>query len=407
MTEENTKFGKPKSYFKEDNTHVWGVFHELKDPKKKNPPRYRLCKIKDATHQIVRGRKRKRSVAGYEAYLDSLYARKMQELTLEYEREKRIREGATEADRHFFNEAVLEYRLNHLPTLAPNTQKEYERYLDFWGAELGGMLLSEITPPVIVGYRDKLKETIITREHGGNGQGCKKSPATVNRILASLSGVLTYCMKEKFWIGWNPCSAVSSLKEPEGKERSLSEDEKDRLFKVAKEHFPLLYLAILIAITTGARKMEVWALKAYQINRKNKTITFDKTKTHKKRTAKIIDPVFSLLKAHLDNPPKIGEAFVFPNIYGKYGRKPGESNYDFRLPFTKALEMAGIKKFSWHAFRHTSGSFHAMSNTPVKTMMELHGWKTEAMAHRYSHLRTDHLAEAQKNMAEKYLGLDV
>ena len=406
MTEEKIKHGNPKSNFKEDKTHIWGKFHELKVPGK-DVPRHRLCKIEDATHKIVGKRKRKRSQAEYDSYLDSLYAKKLQELTLEFEREKRIRAATTEADRHFFGEAVLEYRDNHLQTLAPKTQEDYERYLDFWNAELGGMILSEITPPLIVGYRDRLKQEIIVREKGGNGNGKVKSKATVNRMMATLSGVLTYCMKEKFWINSNPCSSVSSLKEPDGKERMLSDEEKDRLFEVAKEHFSKLYLALLIALTTGARKMEVWALKANQIHRKNGTITFDKTKTDKKRTVKIVDSVFSLLKTYLEQEPKIGNAFVFPNTYGKNGRKPGESNYDFRLHFEKALDMAEIENFSWHDLRHTSASYHAMSNTPVKTMMDLHGWKTEAMAHRYTHLRTEHLAEAQEKMAEKYLGLSI
>ena len=76
------------------------------------------------------------------------------------------------------------------------------------------MILSEIAPPLIVGYRDRLKQEIIVREKGGNGNGKVKSKATVNRMMATLSGVLTYCMKEKFWINSNPCSSVSSLKKP-------------------------------------------------------------------------------------------------------------------------------------------------------------------------------------------------
>ena len=56
MTEEKTKHGNPKSNFKEDKTHIWGKFHELKEPGK-DVPRYRLCKIEDATHKIVGKRK--------------------------------------------------------------------------------------------------------------------------------------------------------------------------------------------------------------------------------------------------------------------------------------------------------------------------------------------------------------
>ncbi len=57
------------------------------------------------------------------------------------------------------------------------------------------------------------------------------------------------------------------------------------------------------------------------------------------------------------------------------------------------MEECGIEDFTWHAFRHTSASFYAMAGTPVKTMMEIFGWKTEVMAHRYTHLYQEHKKE--------------
>ena len=63
MTEENTKFGKPKSHFKEDKTHIWGKFHELQVPGKA-VPRHRLCKIEEAEYKLVGKRMRKRKRSG-------------------------------------------------------------------------------------------------------------------------------------------------------------------------------------------------------------------------------------------------------------------------------------------------------------------------------------------------------
>ena len=145
--------------------------------------------------------------------------------------------------------------------------------------------------------------------------------------------------------------------------------------------------------------MEVWSLKINQINFKERTITFDKTKTHVKRTVKIVNSVFQMLEEYQRKNPKIGEAFLFPST------KRGQGSYDFRRPFEQALEKAEIENFTWHDFRHTSASYHVMAGTPIKTMMELFGWKTEKMVHRYTHLKTDHKEEAQERMVEKFLKL--
>jgi len=372
-------------------------FHELKDPKKENPPKEILCTVERAEIKTVRGKKIQRTPDQIEDFLDHLYRTRLAEKTLELERDLKKAKGLTEADKHFFDEAVLEYIENHLPHLEPKTRTEYERYLSFWEKELGSKLLSEITPSLIVGFRDRMKKEMIVREEGGRSNNQLRKPSTVNRYLATLSGVLTYCKTEKFWLDFNPCSAVKSLPEGETKERMLSDEEKERLFEVTREDHPRLHLALIIALTTGARRMEVWSLKINQINYKERTITFDKTKTHVKRTVKIVNSVFQMLEEYQRQNPKIGEAFLFPST------KRGKGSYDFRKPFEESLKKAEIKNFTWHSLRHTSASYHVMAGTPIRTMMDLFGWKTEKMVHRYTHLKTDHKEEAQERMVEKFL----
>ena len=43
-----------------------------------------------------------------------------------------------------------------------------------------------------------------------------------------------------------------------------------------------------------------------------------------------------------------------------------------------------------------------MAGTPVKTMMEIFGWKTENMAHRYTHLFAEHKCEWMETMGDKF-----
>ena len=378
------KFNPEKKTFRKtkDGTKWRAFFHELKDPEKADPPREILCTVERARFKTVRGKKKERTPEEIMDFLDSLYRNRLAEKTLEMERDLKKVKGLTEADKHFFDEAVLEYIENHLPHLERKTRIEYERYLSFWEKELGSKLLSEITPSLIVGYRDRMKKEMIVREQGGRSNHQIRKPSTVNRYLATLSGVLTYCKTEKFWLDFNPCSAVKSLPEGETKERMLTDEEKERLFEVTKVDHPRLYLALLIALTTGARRMEVWSLKINQINFKERTITFDKTKTHVKRTVKIVNSVFQMLEEYQRKNPKIGEAFLFPST------KRGQGSYDFRRPFEQALEKAEIENFTWHDFRHTSASFHIMSGTPIKTMMDLFGWKTERMVEKFLKIGT-------------------
>ena len=59
---------------------------------------------------------------------------------------------------------------------------------------------------------------------------------------------------------------VKMLKEPEGRTRFLSEDERVCYLDACKKISPTLYTASMIALTTGGRKMEVWDLKRADVH---------------------------------------------------------------------------------------------------------------------------------------------
>ena len=65
------------------------------------------------------------------------------------------------------------------------------------------------------------------------------------------------------------------------------------------------------------------------------------------------------------------------------------------------MRLAKIRDFHWHDLRHTAGSYLAMSRVPLRTISEILGHSNAAMSYRYSHLSSEHLAEAINDLSEK------
>ncbi len=124
----------------------------------------------------------------------------------------------TEAQRRTLGELVDRYIRDVVPqkgTWAGDQAKQ----LRWWRAELGRLMLSDVTPAVIAEARDKLAAGITVR-------GRQRSPATVNRYLAVLSHAFTLAVKEWGWLDDNPSRKVSKPREPRGRVRYLSDDER-------------------------------------------------------------------------------------------------------------------------------------------------------------------------------------
>jgi integrase len=64
------------------------------------------------------------------------------------------------------------------------------------------------------------------------------------------------------------------------------------------------------------------------------------------------------------------------------------------LAFQKAVKRAKVGPLRWHDLRHTGASWAVQSGLPLTQVMELGGWKSYAMALRYSHLAPDQTAKA-------------
>ena len=110
---------------------------------------------------------------------------------------------------------------------------------------MGDYLLSDITPALIVQYRDELATGVTPR-------GAQRTPATVVRYMAALSHAFTIAVKEWGWLEDSPIRKVTKPTESRGRVRFLDDDDRIKLLQACKESpNPLLYPCVILALSSG------------------------------------------------------------------------------------------------------------------------------------------------------------
>lgn len=307
--------------------------------------------------------------------------------------EAAIREGrhfkTTESKRRTLGELIDRYIKDILPT-KPKNSTNRTLHLNWWKEELGKYSLAEISPALIGEKRDKLA-TGITRRH------TKRSPSTVVRYMAALSHAFTIAVKEWGWLDDSPIRKVTKPKEPRGRVRFLSEEERVRFLAECKNsENPYLYITVVLALSTGARRMEIFGLSWNEVDFNRGVITLDETKNGERRVLPLTGHALELMKQH-SKVRHVSSALVFP---GKNIDKPA----DLRVPFEKALKRAEIFDFKWHDLRHSCASYLAMNGASLAEIAEILGHKTLAMVKRYAHLSEAHTNKVVTRMNEAIFG---
>ena len=130
----------------------------------------------------------------------------------------------TEAKRHTLAEMIDRYVREVLPRKSQSSIYMQTQQLSWWKDQIGTHLLSDVTPALIVEHRDKLAQ----------GDAEPRSNATVVRYMAALGHAFTIAVKEWGWLEGSPMRQVMKPKEPRGRVRFLSDDERDQLLEVCK-----------------------------------------------------------------------------------------------------------------------------------------------------------------------------
>ena len=261
-----------------------------------------------------------------------------------------------------------------LPT-KPKDARNMKRHLDWWRDKIGKYGLVKISPDLIAQCRQDLAE-------GTTSKKAKRSHATVNRYLASLSTIMTYGVRECGWITDNPCLRVAKFKEPKGRDRIASCDEFPRLLEECKnsrnEH---LLPIVLLAITTGMRRGEILGLTWDCIDLDRQTIYLKETKNGKPRTVSIVGQALDLLKSHYSTR-NLNIPFVFP-AKKRFGK------ISIRKAWDEAVKRAGIKNLRLHDLRHTFCTYASESGASNLELATAMGHQTLQMLQRYTHMNSN------------------
>jgi integrase len=310
------------------------------------------------------------------------------------ETERQIKRGIFNFDLHnklFTFDELVERYINDGKLELHRSFEDTKRHLDYWKTRFGALAVVHLTPQLIGKERQHLIDTPINKE----SKISKRSPATVNRYISSLSSVLTYAKKLR-WLEDNPCFALSKLKENNSRDRVLSIDEAIKLLNAcAESNNSYLYCIVLIAITTGARKSEILNLKWNDIDFENNVAFLTRTKNNKPRVLPLVSEVIEELNI-LFTARDINKELVFAS-------KTAFGKTDVKKAFALATKQAEIQNLRFHDLRHTFTTYAARQGASSLELQTATGHSTLSMLQRYTHLEGNLTRKFSQHIANQII----
>ena len=308
--------------------------------------------------------------------------------------ESAIRDGrhfkTVEAKKHTLTDLVDRYIKDVLPA-KPKQIKDQTQQLTWWKDRIGYLVLAEVTPAVIVECRDELTNGITPK-------GTQRSPATVVRYMAALSHAFTVAVNEWQWLDDSPMRKVKKPKESRGRVRFLDDDERAKLLNACQESKnDILYLCVILALSTGMRQGELMSLKWQDVNLKDGYLILHETKNGERRRVPLSGLALELLRDHA-KVRRLDTTLLFPSLSNP------QQPIGLKRAWETALKRAEINDFHWHDLRHCTASYLAMNGASLAEIAEVLGHKTLAMVKRYAHLSDGHVSNVVASMNAKIFG---
>lgn len=297
--------------------------------------------------------------------------------------------------RHTFAEMVDRYIAEVMPT-KPKSESAQVPQLLWWRSQVGEKSLADVTPALLSELRDALSK---------KGRRDKPlTPASVNRYLAALSHVFTVATEEWQWLSDSPTRLVRRMKEPRGRTRFLSDEERERLLEACRASGNIyLYPAVVLALSTGMRSGEIMNLTLDDVDLTRKRLILRETKNGEQRAVPLAAEALGQVREVVGLRRPDDTRLLFPS---DRRLRPGTARrpIELRAPWNTALAKAGLKDFKFHDLRHTAASYLAMCGASLMEISAVLGHKTLQMVKRYSHLSDPHTATVVTRMNQRIFG---
>ena len=288
-----------------------------------------------------------------------------------------------------FREVCNEYLLRW-------NKKDYQgqmQRIDYWCKVFGERIMTDI-------------DIFDLREHIDCMMDEGQRATTINRKKAVLSSVYKFALSRGY-VDVNIVRNVVIDDDSKCRDRVLSDDERQRLIKACQEsHWEKLYLIVLMAMTTGARKGELMKLRWCDVSFKDSTGSIGDSKNSTSRELHFAPVVMTELKRFQE----VGTSLLFPS-----DEKPSQP-LDFRKAWSKALKTANIsekdilnpdgsvklEKFTFHCLRHGFCSALSDSGKEINQIAKLAGHKSIQTTMRYIHQGRDQKRQIVDELAQAF-----
>lgn len=270
--------------------------------------------------------------------------------------------------------------------ISTNERKsKYNRHLRH---TLGDMALSSITKDKITALQNEL----ITNGYAN---------ATINNILQLGATIFYHAIKERGLNAKNPFMNVKQIKTPNARLRYLNINELNEL----KQHVradEILYLFVLISITTGARLEGVLNIQFKDVDFNAGLIHIYDFKSNDRYTGALTDEVRGILEAKTDL--KADDYILSYDNGSKMDKKRIQRRLKpvFDRLFNKGLARNDrINRVVVHTLRHSFASLLAIQGTPIYTIQKLLNHKDIKQTMRYAKLSPNSGADEVKRLFDK------
>jgi integrase len=290
-----------------------------------------------------------------------------------------------------------------------------DRYLDEYGIKKKS---SERERSVLDGIREELGDMFV-REVDGRAvdrwyQGLTErhglSAGTAVRhfnVMHHMMGKAASIWSKETGIDRNPADQVEVKRPDDQRERYLSAEEivslkaslDGKMYRqgtnAINQTFYRLRLLVLVALTTGMRIAEIFALTWSDVlHREGLIAVRSKLKGGKMRYV----PMSPELATEIQRcPAVIGEDRIFPPKRGATGeRRRVEGSFE------TVLDLAGIRDFRFHDLRHTFASWFMMNGGDLYELAKILGHSNIKMTERYAKLAKQHIARTGNTAREMW-----
>ena len=220
-----------------------------------------------------------------------------------------------------------------------------------------------------------------------------KAPYEANRVLGLLRNLFNVAEERGLVPDGHPNPTRRVKMYPErARERYLDEGEVARLWAATSEEDPYVQAWIALGFYTGMRKMETLALRWEDVDLKKDEIHLQRTKSGRPLTLALSEEAIAVFDSI---PRQANSPWVFPSS------DPSTHRIDFKKPWERVRERAGLKDIRYHDLRRTTGSWLAQEGVPLEVIQKILNHSRPQVTRIYARLSDQQPRDALVKLGKK------